>query len=272
MRKKFIVLALVVTGLFIYAPVSTAVIYAQEDDANSQYNDEQPQSNVNQTNTTVNNQPSNPNSSNSTDQTVSSSTNDYKVVNQSANRVKSTWPWYVIRASGLIAAILIAILLLSGMGFITGHTFKILEPIAAWATHRAIGIALGVSVLIHISALLIDKFMPFSPAQVFVPFVSGYKSAAIAGFHLGSLYVALGIFAFYLLLLVVLTSLLLINKKPKTWKLIHISTYLVGTLVFFHAIFVGTDIQNIAIRAIWIIVGAIIIVAAIFRAYRARTV
>jgi len=35
-----------------------------------------------------------------------------------------------------------------------------------WAIHKALAIALGVSVLIHVSFLLRDHYMPFTPEQI----------------------------------------------------------------------------------------------------------
>lgn len=73
------------------------------------------------------------------------------VSTQLMKRTQSTWPWYITRASGLVAAAALVILILSGVGFITGRSFAFLEPLTAWATHRAIGIVFAVAVSIHSS-------------------------------------------------------------------------------------------------------------------------
>ena len=59
------------------------------------------------------------------------------------SRSSVTWPWYITRAAGIIAVVLLILLILSGIGQITGFTFRFLEPLNAWAVHRAIGIAFG---------------------------------------------------------------------------------------------------------------------------------
>ncbi len=189
-----------------------------------------------------------------------------------SSRAKTSWPWYITRASGLIAALALFTLILSGVGMITGYTFRLLEPLTAWATHRAVGIVFAVSVLIHGIALLFDHFVPFSVIQVLVPFASKYREVTIAGHNFGSLWVALGIFASYALLALVLTSLLWMDKKPHRWKSFHYLAYLIAVLVFFHALNLGTDLMHGIFRTLWIIMGLVIAIAIIFRLRRARSI
>ena len=171
------------------------------------------------------------------------------------NRVISTWPWYIVRGSGIIAAISLVILMLSGLGSVTGHTFKLLEPIIAWASHKALGIVFGISILIHMVGLLFDHFVPFSLVNLLLPWTSNYKPVTFFGLHLGSLFVSLGVLAFYAVVLIIITSLLWIDKKPYIWKLIHLLSYIVLVLVFFHALNLGTDIASGFLRWLWIAIG-----------------
>src|SRR5664279_1065130 len=130
------------------------------------------------------------------------------VAQKVVTRAASSWPWFLVRGSGIIAAIALVLLMLSGVGQITGHTFRFLEPLTAWASHRALGIVFGVAVLVHMLFLLFDTFVPFTILQLFVPWLSHYKPVTFAGVHLGSLYVALGVLAFYGVVFVVVSSLL----------------------------------------------------------------
>ena len=187
-------------------------------------------------------------------------------------RAKASWPWYITRAAGLIAAIALVALMLSGVGLITGYTFKLIEPLTAWATHRALGILFAVSVIIHVVALLFDRYVPFTIAQAMVPFISNYRSVTIGGYHLGSLYIALGIFAGYGILAIIISSLLWIDKKPHTWKFIHFLAYLIMIFVFFHALYLGTDLAHGIFRILWIGFGLIVGIAIIYRLRRAHSI
>ncbi|HEY5152807.1 MAG TPA: ferric reductase-like transmembrane domain-containing protein [Candidatus Saccharimonadales bacterium] len=191
---------------------------------------------------------------------------------QALNKTKLGWPWYVTRASGLVAAALLVILIIFGIGLITGYTYKLMEPVSAWAVHRALGIALGVSILIHVLVLLFDKYTPFSILQVLVPFTSHYRPAIIWGVHLGSLYVAFGVLAFYAAAIVIVSSLVWVDKKPLTWRLLHYTGYLLAVLVFLHGLYLGTDLKQGFFRVLWLAGGIAIIVGIIFRLRRARTI
>lgn len=186
-----------------------------------------------------------------------------------SSRAKASWPWYITRAAGIVAAVSLVILLLSGVGLITGATFKFLEPLTAWATHRAVGIVFGVSVLVHIVALLFDKFVPFNIVQLLVPFASKYRQVTWSGHNLGSLWVALGILAFYCTVIVVLTSLFWIDKKQRLWKFFHFLSYAIVALAFFHSLLIGTDLAHGVFRWIWIGSGVAIAVAIFVRLGRA---
>lgn len=190
------------------------------------------------------------------------------VTQQLAIRAKSSWPWYITRAAGFVAAISLVLLMLSGIGFITGATFRFLEPLTAWATHKAIAYVFGVSAIIHVVSLLFDKYVPFTIAQILVPFLSSYRPVTIAGHQLGSLYVALGIIAMYFVLAIILTSILWIDKKPHTWKIFHFLAYLTMIFVFFHALYLGSDLTHGIFRVLWIIFGISVTVAIIYRLRR----
>ncbi len=190
------------------------------------------------------------------------------VSTQLMKRTQSTWPWYITRASGLVAAAALVILILSGVGFITGRSFAFLEPLTAWATHRAIGIVFAVAVSIHMLALLFDTYAPFSIIQVLLPFASSYHPITLFGINVGSLYVALGVIAAYLIAAIVISSLLWIDKKPRLWKFTHFMAYLVMIFVFIHTLYLGTDLVSGALRIVWIFFGIIMAAAFLIRLSR----
>ncbi len=194
------------------------------------------------------------------------------VVQKVTQRAEASWPWYVTRASGLVAAGALIILMLSGIGLVTGGTFRFLEPLTAWASHRALGITFGVAALIHMFSLLFDHFVSFNLLDILVPWLSNYKPVTIAGFQLGSLFVALGVLAFYGVALVVITSLVWVDKKPHTWKLMHLLSYVILLFVFVHALYLGTDLADGAMRLLWLAGGLVLGLAVMYRLWRAKTI
>ncbi len=186
-------------------------------------------------------------------------------------KAQHSWPWYLTRAAGLVAAVSLVVLMLSGVGQITGHTFRFLEPLTAWASHRALGIAFGVSVLIHMGALLFDSFVSFGLLDILVPWLSDYRPVSIGGVSFGSLYVALGVLAFYVVMLIIISSLAWVDKKPATWKFIHLLSYLAILLVFVHSLYIGTDLAGGALRSLWFAGHFFVLFAVVLRLWRART-
>lgn len=187
-------------------------------------------------------------------------------------RAEHSWPWYVVRASGIIAGISLVALLLSGIGSVTGHFFRVLDPLTAWATHRALGITFVLAVLIHMITLLFDQFVPFNIVDIVVPWASQYRTASIGSVPLGSIFVAFGVLAFYGSLIVVATSLLLVDKKPRLWKLIHYLSYIIMAEVFVHALVLGTDAGHGLGKIAWIAGGVAVTVAIWLRLKRAGSV
>lgn len=166
-----------------------------------------------------------------------------------------SWPWYIVRASGLVAAALIILLILSGIGLITGHTFRLFEPLRAWAIHRAIGISLVVAIFSHIFFLLFDNYQRYSLEMILIPSIS-------------SLWVGFGIFAFYFLVVIIISSLLIVNSHKKVWKTIHLLSYLTVGLIFFHALNMGTDLKTGLLRYLWLGIGVVILIASMVRYWR----
>lgn len=196
---------------------------------------------------------------------------DQTVAEKLTEKARTSWPWYVTRASGLVAAGSLVILMLSGMGLVGGYTFKFLEPITAWASHRALGITFGISVLAHVFVLLFDHFAPFNIWHLLIPWLSDFKPVILFGIHFGSLYLALGILSLYGVVAIVLTSLVWIEKKPYVWKLTHLISYLVMFFVYIHALYLGTDLASGILRWIWIILGVFVGLMVLYRLWRAKT-
>ena len=189
-----------------------------------------------------------------------------------SQRVDSSWEWYVIRAAGFVSAILLILLMLSGIGQVTGLTYRFIEPVKAWTLHKAMAIALCFSIAVHVLFVLLDKFVPFTLPQVFIPLLSHQNNGSpFAGIALGSLAVTFGILAMYGVAIIVMSSLGWIDSKQKTWRWLHYLGYVVFILVFLHGLYEGTDLRYGTFRAAWLVMGFVIIAAIISRLRRVGT-
>lgn len=190
-----------------------------------------------------------------------------------ANRIGASWAWYLVRGSGLAAAGLLVLLMLSGIGQVTGLTYRLLEPVKAWAVHKAMALALCGCIVLHVTGLLLDHYITFSWLQVLVPFTSRYTNGVkLFGISWTALGVTLGILAMYGIVVTVLSSLFWIDSKKKTWRWLHYLNYVVMLFVFLHGLTVGSDLKYGLFRAFWIGLVLIVAVGVVSRLRRARTV
>jgi len=189
------------------------------------------------------------------------------------SRIGSSWAWYFIRGAGFAALFLMFLLMISGIGHITGLTYKYIEPIKAWAIHKAIAFGLVFAILVHVIFLLFDHYVSFSLPQIFVPFLNKYTNGtSLFGVNFGMFIVAFGIISMYLVFLIVLTSLGWIDTKKKLWKWVHYSSYIAAIMVFIHALGAGTDLKYGIFRIFMIFLLAVLVVATVMRLYRTGSI
>jgi DMSO/TMAO reductase YedYZ heme-binding membrane subunit len=121
--------------------------------------------------------------------------------------------------------------------------------------HRHLGGLTVVFVGVHIAALVADNYVHFGLADVFLPFASHWKRGAVAW----------GVVAFWLLIGVEVTSLLM-RRIPKTWwRRIHLTSYAVAVMATVHLFTAGTDATTAVLR--WVTLAAAALMA-FFLLYR----
>jgi len=193
-------------------------------------------------------------------------------IHLASQRIASSWTWYVVRAAGFVAVGLLISLMLSGIGQVTGLTYKFIEPIQAWAIHKAMGLALCAAIAVHVVFIFFDHFVSFSIPQLLIPWLSQYNNGtSFLGLHLGRLAISMGILAMYGVIIIILSSLGWIDTKKRAWRWLHYLSYAVMGLVFIHAASAGTDLRYGTFRAGWMLVGGILLLGVITRLWRAGT-
>ncbi len=85
--------------------------------------------------------------------------------------------------------------------------------------------------ILHVVVLLADRYLPFSVAQVLVPFMAPYRPV----------WVGVGVIGLYLTLLVTVTFYIRRWIGQKTFRAIHLSSFIAYGAVTLHGLFAGTD-------------------------------
>lgn len=147
---------------------------------------------------------------------------------------ETPWAWYASRAAGLVAFALLYVSIFLGLTLRVPLLRKIFKPIYSMNIHCWISLQATILALIHGGVLVFDKFFNFSLADLFVPFASSYEP----------LLLPLGILAFYLMIMLVVTSYARKHISQKLWRITHFSNIVLYIIVLFHAAGLGTDLKN----------------------------
>jgi sulfoxide reductase heme-binding subunit YedZ len=139
--------------------------------------------------------------------------------------------WYITRSAGIMAYLLLWLSTLWGLAISSKIIDRLLHRSFTFDFHQFISLlALGFLGL-HVFILLADQYLPYSLAQILVPYLSPYRP----------FWVGIGVIAFYISILVTVTFYVRQKIGMKTFRLIHYTSligYLGATL---HGIFAGTD-------------------------------
>jgi len=150
--------------------------------------------------------------------------------------------WYVARAGGILAYVLLSGsvilgLLLAGRAKLPGWPRFAVEDI-----HRFVGLLAGTFIAIHVGALLVDSYMPFSLANILVPGTAPYRPVSVA----------FGVIAAELLLALAVTNRYRKSLSHRFWRRAHYLNFAVWLFALVHGIAAGTDRTTVWALALYI--------------------
>jgi methionine sulfoxide reductase heme-binding subunit len=151
--------------------------------------------------------------------------------------------WYVARAGGIVAYLLLTFTVCAGLGLAGRAHVPGFPRFAVNELHRFAGILTGTFIAIHVGSILLDGYVHFSVAQVLIPFTSSYRT----------LPVALGIVAAELLMALAVTNRLRNVLPRRIWRRAHYLNLVVWALATTHGITAGSDNATPWLLAIYVI-------------------
>ena len=163
--------------------------------------------------------------------------------------------WHMSRAAGIVAWGLSGAAVLWGLALSTRALGG--RPRAPWLLdlHRYMGGLTVVFVAFHLVGLWADSYVSFGPREFFLPMASSWKPGAVT----------VGVLAFYGLIAVEATSLVMARLPKRVWHAVHLTSYAVFLGGTIHMLWAGTDSNHAALR--WSAVGAVS-TAVFFLVYR----
>ena len=162
-------------------------------------------------------------------------------------------PWYVARASGIVAWALILLTIVWGLMLAT----KVLgrRPGPAWllSLHRYLGALAVAFVGVHVGAILLDTYTNFGLTEVLVPFTGSWHPLAVAW----------GIVGMYLLAAIEITSLLRHKMSNRAWHAVHLLSYFLFAMATIHMLTAGTDAKALIASSAAVLLGVAITFGAV---------
>ncbi|MDR7239789.1 putative ferric reductase [Neobacillus drentensis] len=147
--------------------------------------------------------------------------------------------WYMIRATGLAASLLLYLSVIIGLYSQVQKKRKqkvtislfLHESLANWALYLVIG---------HVGFLLIDSYISLQWFEVLIPFNTDYKPLPMA----------LGALSFYFLIMTIVTSKVRKKIGYQKWRKLHALNPILYIFVTIHGLLIGTDIQGAVLAAV----------------------
>src|ERR1700738_4915128 len=145
--------------------------------------------------------------------------------------MSGTLPWYVARASGLVAWALLAGSVVWGLLMSSKVMRGRVKGSWLLDLHRWLGGLALVFTGVHVGAIMADTYVHFGLASVLVPLAAHWHPVAVAW----------GVASLYLLAAVGLTSLLRRHLKHRLWRRVHFLSFPLFVASTIHGLSAGTD-------------------------------
>jgi sulfoxide reductase heme-binding subunit YedZ len=172
-----------------------------------------------------------------------------------ANSTQVTW--YVTRAAGLTAYLLVWLSTVWGLAVSNKIFDPVLHRAFTYDFHQFISLLAIGFIVIHMVVLLADQYLPFSVAQILVPFTADYRPV----------WTGLGTIAMYLTLIVSITFYIRRWIGQKTFRVIHLVSYLAFFGAAAHGLLAGTDSPLWTVQAMYIGTTLVVVFLTAYRIF-----
>ncbi|HEY2311139.1 MAG TPA: ferric reductase-like transmembrane domain-containing protein [Gaiellaceae bacterium] len=139
--------------------------------------------------------------------------------------------WYAARASGVAAYVVLSIVVSLGLTLGKKAQSPRWPRFSVEEVHRFGGLLVGSLIGVHVLAIAVDSFLPFSLTQLLVPFTASYRP----------LWTGLGIAAAELLVALAITNHYRRRLPYRFWRRAHYLNFAVWTFASLHGLMGGTD-------------------------------
>lgn len=141
--------------------------------------------------------------------------------------------WYLNRGTGIVLLVVMTLTVVLGLVSVAqGPALRARVPrFVAQNLHRNLALITLAMLVVHVVTAVLDEYVDIRWWQSFVPWQLRYEPWPLA----------LGVIAFDLMLLAVVTSLFRDRIRPRLWRAMHLMTYVAVVASLLHGYVIGTD-------------------------------
>ncbi|HEY6429539.1 MAG TPA: ferric reductase-like transmembrane domain-containing protein, partial [Acidimicrobiales bacterium] len=176
----------------------------------------------------------------------------------------STALWYLTRATGLVALMMLSATVVIGVVASVGWTSERWPRFLSQSVHRNLSLFCIALIGVHVVTTVGDGYVPIGLADAIIPFRSPYRP----------FWVGLGAVAFDMLLAVAVTSALRRRIGVAAWRGVHWLAYACWPIAVVHGLGAGSDARVPGAMLVLVLCAAAVAAALAWRlaAGRARSV
>ena len=163
--------------------------------------------------------------------------------------------WYLTRASGAVALILLTLSVVVGVAAIGRVRTDRWPRFAIDGIHRTGSLLAVAFLVVHIGTAALDSFAPIRLTDAVIPFAGSYRP----------LWLGLGALSFDLLVAVLVTSLMRARLGHRSWRIVHWLAYVAWPVALVHGLGTGSDVRLGWMLAVNVACTAAVLVAVVVR-------
>jgi len=154
--------------------------------------------------------------------------------------------WEMIRASGIIAYLLLTISVFMGVAVNARALDAIMRRAWVFEAHRTVAVLALAFTTLHVLLLLVNRHVPLTIVQVLVPLAASWRAVPLA----------LGTISLYLAAALTVSSYARSIIGQRTWRLIHYGGFAGWITALAHGITAGSDTAMPWVQYFYLSTGA----------------
>ncbi|HEX6580937.1 MAG TPA: hypothetical protein VF195_08705 [Actinomycetota bacterium] len=168
--------------------------------------------------------------------------------------------WLLARAAGIGAYLMLYLAVAWGLFATTSIVTKRVSKRSSILFHGFVASAGLLLLVLHLTGLVLDRFVRFDLLDLLVPYRATYRPFALT----------MGIVSMYATVIVLASSWSRKRLRPSVWRAIHLLAVPAFATALLHGVLAGSDSARVGITSLYWITGSSVLFLVIVRGLTAR--